>query len=88
MINNSFRPKSKLLKSKFKYNKLLPRRVNSIKNYIMLDRIVSEESNGQFTEPLAKGAPRYNVRLINEYCTKVGKSPELTQVELNMFHIK
>lgn len=88
MINDNFGTKAKLFKSKLRYGKLLPRRVSRIKNYMLLDHIVSKESNGQFTESRVKGEPRYNVRLIHEYCVKEGKSSEkLTQDELNKFRI-
>ena len=89
MINDNFKPKSRFAKlNKLRYSKLLPRRVNGIKNYILFDRIVSEESNGRFTVPVTKNTHRYNVRMLNEYCVQEGKNPEnLTQDELNKFRI-
>lgn len=65
------------------------RKANIIRNYILLDRLVSEESRGQFTIPFSDDTPRYDIRRLNEYCNMLGKDPnELTLDELKEFQIK
>lgn len=72
-----------------RFNKLIPRRANVIRSYILLDRLVSEEGQGQFTIPRSEGTPRFDIRRLNEYCNTLGKDPDkLTLDELNSFRIE
>ncbi len=72
-----------------RFNKLIPKRANVIRSYILLDRLVSEEGQGQFTIPFSDRTPRYDIRRLNEYCNTSGKDPDkLTLDELNGFRIE
>lgn len=92
MIDNLNVNRRKSITSKFvgngRFTKLIPRRANIIRNYILLDRFVSEEGRGQFTIPFSDKTPRYDIRRLNEYCNVSGKEPnELTLDELKDFRI-
>lgn len=61
----------------------------AIKRYVLFDRVVSEQNQGQFTVPFTKNIQRYNIRMLNDYCLEKRKKPEkLTEEELIRFRIK
>ena len=58
----------------------------TISKLISLDRVVSNQFNGQYTVPLRHNTVRYNVKKIDSYCRAHGIKPEnLTKEDLKNF---
>jgi hypothetical protein len=55
---------------------------------ISLDRVVSDQFNGQYTMPIGHDTVRYNVKKIDSYCKAHGIKPEnLSKEDLENFII-
>lgn len=58
----------------------------NLKNYISLDRIVSNNFKGEYTAPLRSNSVQYNIREIDSYCRLHGIKPEnLSKEQLKSF---
>lgn len=70
-----------------KVNRKISRLISDdLNQFILFDRVVSKDFNGQFTSPISQNSIRYNVRMLDIYCKETGKKPDsLSKEELERF---
>lgn len=66
----------------------MPSEDEYVRGLLELDRIVEEEADGRYVEPIDGRGPFYDVKAIDEYCKKRGIDPSaLTEDDLKRFEV-